>query len=127
MYDGGMYKVIDIHSWNSDNENPSKFINSIFDTSLMEIFNSGLIKTSAEHKVKRYEAEFVEEIKFNLKNVKTSSEIKVIGDKIEALRRYNNSLAKPKKSITKNLKVIDKLYPALSAQISKKEAKKNRS
>lgn len=126
MYDGGMYKVIDLHDWDSDNESASKYVNSIFDVSLMNLFNSGTVKNAANHKVKRYVTEFSDEINFNLKCAHTSQEMKIIGDKIEALRRYNNSLAKPQKSITNRLKKIDKIYPTLSAHITKKEAKKNK-
>lgn len=122
----GMYKVICIHNWDSDNAQSGKFVNSILDTTLLDIFASNKIANMANREVKRYKTDLINEINFNLKTVKTSEEINVIGKKLTALENWNNNSQKPEKKLTKQLTVYRKLYTALSKRIAKKEAKKNK-
>ena len=44
----GMYKVICIRDWDSDNAQASKFVNSILDTTILDIFESGKVATMAK-------------------------------------------------------------------------------
>lgn len=122
----GMYKVICIHSWDSDSAQSGKFVNSILDTTLLDIFESNKIATMTNREVKRFKTDLVNEVNFNLKSVKTSEEIKVIGKKITALENWNNNSQKPEKRLTKQLVAYRKLYTTLSKRIAKKEARMNK-
>lgn len=125
---GGYCKIINIIEWNADDEAPSVFVNVIFERELMDKFLNGsvaaLTKNSAK---KREENAFKAEIKSNIEFAKQLDEVAFIREKIGAYDSYNNSLAKPKASITKDLedfnKDLNKVEKKIKARL-KKEAKK---
>lgn len=95
------YKVISIYQWDSDNEETVGYTNLIFDTSLLDIFNEGKVTTASPREIKRFVNDMKIEIQLNIKSVKTSEEVNIIERKLESLQTYNNSLAKPEKSLNK--------------------------
>lgn len=120
---GDCYKVISLNDWDSDNAETAEFTNAILDTRLMDRFNSGEVVNLSPREVKRCVMDLNNEVKFNLKTVKTSKEVEVLGEKIKALQNWNNSQAKPNSKLSKELEAYAKLQQTLKKRIEKKEAK----
>ena len=123
---GGYYKVINIIDWDSDNAEAAEFVNSILDRTLLDIFASGDIKKMSPRQIGRYKRDMVNEIYYNLRAAMSSEEVKVIGEKIEALDNWNNSLQTPEKKLAKRLKVFKVVHGSLSKTIAKREAKQSK-
>lgn len=88
---GGIYKVIYLKNWDSDNADAGLYYNSVLDTTLMNKFKSGEISTLTPREIKRYVSDFFTEITFNSKTAKTYEELVILGDKIKALSEWNSA------------------------------------
>jgi hypothetical protein len=119
----GTYTVISVNNWDSDNAETAQYVNSILDTSILEKFTSGDIDKYSPREVKRYVSDLNNEIKFNLKSVKTSQEASVLEKKINALLNWNNSQKKPNSKLNKQLLATKKLFTLKQKRILKKEEK----
>ncbi len=120
---GGLYKVINLRNWNSDIAASETFANPILDVTLMNKFKNGEIAKMLPREVKKSVKNFKDEVEFNLKNMKTSQESKVVKEKILALQAWNNSQAKPNSGLMNKIKAYTKLHTVLAKKIAKKEAK----
>ncbi len=119
----GNYKVISLYDWDSDNAVSEKFVNAILDKTLLNRFKSGEIAKLAPREVKRFVTDLDNEIRFNLKAMKTSQEANVVKDKILALQAWNSSQTKPDKTLTKKIEAYVKLHTPIAKRIAKKESK----
>lgn len=99
--------------------------NRIFLTDNLELFENGSIKAVTDKEKKQYESEFIEEIESNIKDSKSIDEYEFIRTKVNALEAYNQSLDKPKKSITSLVRdfneTIDKKIEKLSGSKASKK------
>ncbi len=120
---GGIYKVISLFNWDSDNAASEKFVNSILDVTLLNRFKSGDIAKLAPREVKRFVTDLDNEVWFNLKTMRTSQEAKVVKEKILALQSWNSSQAKPDSKLAKKTEAYLKAHAPLAKRIAKKEAK----
>lgn len=119
----GTYTVISVNNWDSDNAEAAQYVNSILDTSILDKFTSGEIDKYSPREVKRYVSDLNNEIKFNLKSVKTSQEASVLEKKINALLNWNNSQKKPNSKLSKQLLANKKVFAQKQKRILKREAK----
>ena len=94
-------------------------------TDNLELFENGSIKAVTDKEKKQYESEFIEEIESNIKDSKSIDEYEFIRTKVNALEAYNQSLDKPKKSITSLVRdfneTIDKKIEKLSGSKASKK------
>lgn len=123
---GGYYKVISLYNWDSDNAASEKFVNAILDVSLLNRFKSGEIAKLTPREVKRFVTDLDNEVIFNLKTMRTSTEARVVKEKILALQAWNSSQAKPDSKLTKKIEGYMKAHAPLAKRIAKKEAKSKR-
>lgn len=119
----GYYKVINLVNWDSDSAAPDKFVNAILDVTLLNRFKSGEIAKLSPREVKRFVTDLDNEVKFNLKTMKTSEEAKVVKEKIVALQSWNSSQAKPNSRLTKKVEAYLEAHISLAKRIARKEAK----
>lgn len=119
----GIYKVISLYNWNSDDAASEKYVNAILDTKLMDRFTNGEVAKLFPREIKKCVKDLNNEIVFNLKTARTSEEAKVIGKKIKALQDWYNSQPNTKSNQNKQIEAYQKIHKAISKKIAKKEAK----
>ena len=120
---GGLYTVISLHQWDSDNAKLLSYKSAVLDTTLMDRFNKGYIASLSKREIRRNVNDLENEIKFNIKTTKTSEEAYALGRKIEALKVWNDSQEKPSKKMQKRIEDYQKKQVKLAKKTAKKEAK----
>jgi hypothetical protein len=119
----GLYKVINITDWDTDNVRQATYINPIFERYLMDKFVNGDITKTNSAGVKRYEAALMDEIDSNIKTATATDETDFIAQKIGVLETYNKSLNRPNKSIAgfiaDSRKALNKKIERINKQAAK--------
>ena len=119
----GIYKVLSLYNWDSDNASSGNYVNAILDTTLMDRFRNGEVATLSPREIKQCVTDLKNEIAFNLKTAKTSEEAKITGMKIETLQDWYKSQPKTQKVYIKQVEAYQDAHKVISKRISKKETK----
>jgi hypothetical protein len=121
----GLYKVINITDLDTDNVTQATYINPIFDRYLMDKFGDGEISKTNSAGMKRFEADFMDEINSNIKTAKTIDETDFVAQKLGVLETYNNSWSRPSNSIKKYIadsrKALSKAINRINRQAAKRK------
>lgn len=117
----GQFKVLNLKDWNSDDEKTSEYMNVIFDTENMSLFESGKLLDSKRGVRVRAEKSYIQEIEVNLQIVRESKEVEMVRKKIEVLDTYGKS--RNDKDISKIATKYSKKLTKIEKRIAKKQAK----
>lgn len=120
----GEFKVINAHDLEPiDVEIKSGAKNDVMGSMTLDTFTDGSINDLDKKKQSKLVDALVKEIENGLKKSKTLEETDVVSSKIEALKDYNDSAAKPSRSLSKKIKGFEKDLDDLVGDIEKKMKK----